>query len=120
MAAPIIELNGRWGGKLRSQDLDITSGDDLTLEVTTLNTDDSVKDMTSGTVKWVLAHLPGSEPIITITGSLTDAANGVSQVAVTGTGNYDGWFYHELQFTESGGSIGTIMRGTIKLSRDSA
>lgn len=119
MAAPIIKLNGRWGGKLRDQNLDIVSGDDLTLQVTVRNTDNTVKDLTSGSVTWGLFKRGGIDALVSKTGTLSDPTNGVFTVAVDGTDDLEDEYYHEAQFTESGGAIGTVMRGPVNIDRDS-
>lgn len=120
MAAPVLNLNGRWGGKLRSQDFEAVSGDDLTLRVTVSETDGTAKDLTGGTLDWNLSKRPGSSDIkVTKTGTLSDPTNGVSTIAMDGTGDLCGDYYHEAQFTESGGDIGTVMRGWIRIDKDS-
>lgn len=120
MAAPVLDLNGRWGGRLRNQDFRMVSGDDLTLQVTVRETDDTVKDLTGGSVTWNLSREPGSSDIkVTKTGTLSDPTNGVFTVAVDSTDEISGDFYHEAQFTESGGDIGTVMRGWVRIDKDS-
>ena len=120
MAAPVIDLNGRWGGKLRNQDIRIVSGDDLTLQVTVTETNGAAKDLTGGTVDWNLSKEPGSSDIkVTKTGTLTSPTTGVFTVAVDSTGGLSGDYYHEAQLTESGGDIGTVMRGWVRIDRDS-
>lgn len=118
MAAPIISLNGRWGGKLRDQPLDITSGDDVTLEVTVLETDDSAKDIAGATITWELSRRAGMNARVTKTATITGATTGVFQVAVDSTGELAGEYYHEAEMTESGGAISTVMRGRVNISRD--
>jgi hypothetical protein len=120
MAAPIIDLNGRWGGKLREQNLHLISGDDATLQVTTLETDDTVKDLTGGAVSWVLSRRPGTNAWLTKTGTLTSPTTGVFTVAVDSTADLSGEYYHEAQLTESGGAVGTVMRGWVMIDKDSA
>ena len=120
MAAPVIALNGRWGGRLRNQDLITVSGDDLTLQVTVFNIDQTKKDLTGGSGTWNLTPEPGSADVkVTKTITLSDPTNGVFTVAVDGTGNLFGDYYHEAQFTESGGDIGTVMRGWMRIDKDS-
>lgn len=119
MAAPVIDLDGRWGGKLRSQDFISVSGDDLTLQVTVTDKG-TAKDLTGGTVNWNLSKQPGSSDIkVTKTGTLSDPTNGVFTIAFDSTGDLCGDYYHEAQFTESGGAIGTVMRGWIRIDPDS-
>lgn len=118
MAAPIVEMNGRWGGKLRNQNLDMTSGDDVTLQVTVLNIDASVKDITGATITWALAKRPRGTAVLTISGVITDASNGIFTVAVTGLGDYRGDWFHEIELTESGGAVGTVLRGWLQINED--
>lgn len=120
MASPVITLNGRWGGRLRNQDVRVVSGDDLTFRVTVFEIDQTKKDLTGGSVTWNLTKEPGSADIkVTKTGTLSDPSNGVFTVAVDSTGDLAGDYYHEAQFTESGGSIGTVMRGWMRIDKDS-
>ncbi|MGI9486275.1 MAG: hypothetical protein ACR2RF_10440 [Geminicoccaceae bacterium] len=119
MAAPIVSMNGRWGGKLRDQNLDTQSGDDVMLQVTVLNIDGSKKDITSATILWNLSRRPGLlSPTLSIAGTITDATNGVFQVAVTGTGDLRDVYYHEAEITESGGAVGTVIKGWFMINRD--
>lgn len=118
MTAPVISLVGRWGGKLRNQNVETMSGDDVILEVTVVNLDGTAKDITGATILWKLSTLPGLEEKIVKTGSITDATNGVLQIAVDSTGPLAGVHYHEAEMTESGGAVGTIMRGRMTVERD--
>lgn len=118
MAAPIVTLNGRWGGKLRDQNLDLTSGDDVTLEVTVVNTDATAKDITGATITWELSRRAGTDAKITKTATITGATTGVFQVAVDSTGDLAGDYYHEAEMTESGGAVGTVMKGRVLINTD--
>ena len=118
MTAPVISLNGRWGGKLRDQNIQIVSGDDVTLEVTVFETDGTKKDITGATINWGLSRRPGKDSKLSKTGTVTDATNGVFQIAIDGTGDLGGDYYHEAQLTESGGTIGTVMRGNAAIDLD--
>lgn len=120
MAAPVLTLNGRWGGTLRNQDIFTVSGDDLTLQVTVFNIDQTKKDLTGGSGTWNLSKAPGSSDVrVTKTITLSDPSNGVFTVAVDGTDEISGDWYHEAQFTESGGDIVTVMRGWMRIDKDS-
>ena len=118
MAAPIITLNGRWGGKLRDQNIQIVSGDDVTLEVTVFETDGSKKDITGATIDWKLSRRAGKDNKLSKTGTITDAINGVFQVAIDGTGDLGGDYYHQIKLTESGGDISTVLRGNAAIDLD--
>lgn len=118
MAAPIVSLNGRWGGKLRDQNVEITSGDDVTLEVTVLNTDGTAKVLTGATITWELSRRAGTAVKITKTATITGATTGIFQVAVDSTGDLSGDYYHEAEMTESGGAISTVMKGRVLINRD--
>lgn len=118
MAAPILSLNGRWGGRLRFQNIMVVQGDNLTLEVTVRNTDDSAKDLTGGSVSWGVARWPGDDPVTTATGTLSDPTNGVFQVTLPSTEQLFGDYYHEAQFTESGGAVRTVTRGSMRIDKD--
>ena len=113
----IIDLNGRWGGKLRNQDIEIVSGDTVTLRVT-VDEGAAVKDLTGGTVLWGLSKLAGADTRLTASGTLSDPTNGQFTVAIPSTADISGNYYHEAEFTESGGDVGTVMRGTIRIDRD--
>jgi len=118
MAAPVLSLNGRWGGKLRFQNIMIVQGNDLTLEVTVRNTDGTKKDLTGGAVVWNVARWPGSDAEATANGTLSDPTNGVFQIAMPSTEQLCGDFYHEALFTESGGDASTVARGTLRIDKD--
>ncbi len=118
MAAPIISLNGRWGGKLRDQPLDLVSGDDAMLEVTVLNIDGSAKVITGATITWELSRRAGTSAKVTKTATITDGTNGIFQVAVDSTGDLSGDYHHEAEMTESGGAVGTVMTGRVLINRD--
>lgn len=118
MAAPVVSLVGRWGGKLRDQNIDAMSGDDLTLQVTVLNPDGTRKNITGAVIVWGLSRVPGSTGLIVKAGSITDGPNGVFDVFVNGTGPLSGSYYHEAELTESGGAIGTVMKGRFQINED--
>ena len=120
MTAPTVLLNARWGGKIRDQNIDMSSGDDLLLFVTTTSVGEAVLDLTGGVLTWVLSKVPGSTALITKTGDLTFATSGVFSVSVDGTEDLSGDYYHEAQFTDTDDNVGTVMRGWVKIRKDSA
>ncbi len=118
MGSPLMSLNGRWGGKLRNQPLDIVSGDDLILEVTVLQPDGTAKNLSGATVKWELSRRPGTAAKITKTATITGASTGVFQVAVDSTEDLSGDYYHEAEVIDSVGFVCTVMRGSVLIARD--
>lgn len=117
MAAPVIDLNGRWGGKLRDQDIQMVQGDNLTLRVTVRNTDNTLKDLTGGSVLWGFSRRGDLKS--SVSGTLSDPTNGVFAVAMPDTSLFSANYCHEAQFTESGGDVGTVLRGTLRIDEDS-
>lgn len=122
MAAPSISLAGRWGGRLRPQDVRLRSGDDRTLTVTVIDdATGSAKDITGATATYQAYRRDSTTSQISLTGTIATGTDGVITFDMTAAstaslGERD--YVHEVQLTESGGDIGTVLIGTLRLRRD--
>ena len=122
MAAPSISLVGRWGGRLRPQDVHLRSGDDRTLTVTVIdNATGSAKDITGATATYKAFRRDSTTAQITLTGTISTGTDGVITFDMTAAstanlGERD--YQHEVQLTESGGDVGTVLVGTLRLHKD--
>ena len=118
MTAPILDLNGRWGGKPRQQNIEMVRNDNLTVRVTVLNTDDTPKNLTGATVSWKAAVVAGGNPELTATGTVTDATNGILTVDIPNTNEARDLLYHETEITDSDSAVYTVMTGILRIDRD--
>lgn len=99
------------------------AGDTKVVQITVLDADGDPVDITSATIKWQAARSLGKSPVITkATGgsgvSITDAANGVFEVTLSGSDTEDlkGDYYFEAEVTASDGTISTVIAGTMKVT----
>ncbi len=106
----------------QDQYLDIYVGENRTLALAARDSSNTPSNLTNKTVTWGIAFPPYSPddyvPIITKTGTVTDAANGLYTVAILPAdtkwmcgGNYT----HQAYTTDNTGSISLVTVGTIRL-----
>jgi hypothetical protein len=109
---------------MRNQNFSIQAGDDLDLVVTVRDSDDcDAVDLTSATAVWVLARNPGCTPLLTKTGSLSDAVNGEVTITLEPEDTADlcaGRYHHELQVRDALSKTSTVMTGVARIVGDSA
>jgi hypothetical protein len=106
----------------QEQFLDIWLGENRTLSLQARDNANNPSDLTGKTVTWAVGFPPYEpdwpEPIITKTGTVTDAAGGLYTVAITPTdtkymaaGNYT----HQAYTTDNTGSVSVVTEGTFRL-----
>lgn len=106
------------------QNFDMVAGDHKTLVITVKDADGVAVNIASATIKWQCARSLGKASNISkATGgsgiTITDAANGVFTVTLnpSDTNSLVGNFIHEAEVTSSGGTISTVLQGTMKINR---
>lgn len=108
-----------------NQNFTMWSGDDKTLEVTVVDENGSVQDITGMTIDWHLARKVTTSALVQkATGGsgivISDGSAGVFQITLSAadTDDLSGKYYHEAQVTDSSGNISTVTVGTITINRD--
>jgi hypothetical protein len=108
---------------MKNQNFSMSSGDDVDIVVTVRAADRcTLLNVAGVTPLWVLAESPGCTPLVSKTGSVTDAAGGEITVSLEpgDTDRYCGTYHHELQLTDAQGRISTVMTGKARITGDSA
>ena len=123
MTAPTINLIARWGGRIRGQNVRLYSGDDATLSFTVIDdATNAAKDITGASATLgVYQRFDRQTAQFTKTGTISTGTDGVVTFAVadSDTASLKGDDYaFEVQLTESGGAIGTVAVGWLRLKED--
>ena len=112
------------GATVRNQNFSIQAGDDLDLVVTVRLSDQcSPADLTHATALWVLSEAPGCRPLVTKTGTITDAPAGIVTVPLVPSDTRNlcaGRYHHELQVRDALQRTTTTMTGNAWVFGDSA
>ncbi len=108
--------------KVIPTNFEMFSGNTRLLEVTVLDQDDAVVDLTGAqAVDYSLAKAAGKAAIFEKTlgtgVTITDAVNGVLQITLLPADTEDlrGTFYQELEVTDAAGRITTVLFGTVTI-----
>jgi hypothetical protein len=109
---------------VRNQSFSLQAGDDLDLVIVVRASDNcTVVDLTDSAALWVLAEAPGCTPLVTKTGTLSDAENGEVTVSLEAADTADlscGTYHHELQMRDALDKTSTVMTGKARIVADSA
>ncbi len=106
----------------QEQSIDIWMGENRTLSLAARDNANNPSDLTGKTVTWKVAFPPYEpdwpEPIITKTGTVTDATGGLYTITITpqdtcllASGNYT----HQAYTTDNAGSVSVVTDGTFRL-----
>jgi len=109
--------------KLTPQDFELVSGNDKTLNFTTLDKDGKVVDLTGAILIWAMSRTAANKTrLITYTSPtnvvITDAAKGLFSVSIQAAdteGLSGADYYHEVRLVNAGGLKITLVIGTMTL-----
>ncbi len=106
----------------QNQLLDMYRGENRTFALAARDNANNPTDLTGKTVTWGLAFPPyspdWSDAIITKTGTVTDAANGLYTVAILPSDTCylcEGNYIHQAYTTDNSGAISVVTQGTFHL-----
>jgi len=111
--------------KLIAQMIELFSGDTKLINITVLDQDSVVVDLTGASVDFIIAKYPGHTALITKTiGSgvvLTDAANGIMDVTLlpADTESLQGAYNFQCKVTDLSGRESTVLHGTVTILKNS-
>lgn len=99
---------------MNSQHFRMTAGEDRTLSLVARNRSQAIVVITGATIQFRLAKRVGDSPLVTKSGTITDAANGAYTVALAAADTEDlhGEYVYRVYFTISG-SVSVYTGGRI-------
>jgi hypothetical protein len=108
----------------QEQLLECFAGENRTLSLAARDNSNNPSNLTSKTVTWGVSFPPYApdwrDAIITKTGTVTDAANGLYTVALTPSDTQclmEGNYTHQAYTTDGTGSVSIVTEGTFRLRR---
>jgi len=110
----------------KDQSFEMFQGDTVKIFVTIYDDDNNVKDISGGTINWVMYKRTTSNIVLTKTTTsgivVLDAANGSIRIDLSpdDTKNLLGYYNHEGEFTDSSGNISTFMIGVVTIQKSLA
>ena len=106
----------------QEQYLEVFRGENRTLSLAARDSSNNPKDLTGLTVTWAISFPPympeWNDALVTKTGTVTDATNGLYTVAITPTDTRnleEGNYTHQAFTTDNSGSISIVTDGTFRL-----
>ncbi len=118
MPAPVINIDGEWGLKLRPQTIQVRQGEDYIIRCTVREgVKRTAKNLTAGSVRFLVGVTPSSgDEILKITGggvTIPVGTDGVANITIedTDTGDLEGTFFHEVEAIDSDGSTQVVAFG---------
>ena len=98
----------------------MTRGDNLDLVYTIKDSTGAVEDLTGGSISWKALISGTTTAVITKTGVLTDAANGITTISLdpADTSSLGGTYAIDAEYTDSGASVYTFDDGAIIVETD--
>ncbi len=104
------------------QDIDLYQGENRTLSLAARDSSNLPSNLTGKTISWGVSFPPYApdwqDSIITKTGTVTDAANGLYTVAILPSDTkclMEGNYIHQAYTTDNAGSVSVVTAGTFRL-----